>query len=446
MFKAAMKGAAALQTDVADMGDLEGGAPAFVQVEQRSTSEDWSAEFAALAKDGDAFGAPGASEGSPAVPDALGASAPQLAVQGEQPTVIAAGIADVSGGPPVPQVAALLSETQANAATLSQEDAEDAAAANEGDPFKMVKGMIKGLITKLKAEHNKDATQQEFCSKGKAQIRKQKQQKKDLLDQKAAEVRLQKASILSLTKDVAWLTGEVKRLKEMVLQNKKELGSETLLKARTDKDHKLAQDIVAKVIVIASQLCGTSFLQVSEQAVESADSKNAQCKEAIKMAKQSITAIKAMDTSNHALFGKLQAILKKVISEGKKSTIDKTRELKQAQSNKANRAESLRSAKTDLKNAVLGLKKADTAMAEMKKSCSPAVESYADRAKRRQKEIQALKDALQVLRGEAVPIAGASLAQLGGGSAEARLASVRQMLQEEPLAGLRGSMGAALGF
>merc|ERR1719313_996166 len=103
MFKAASRGASALQTDVADVGGPEPGAPpALVQVGQRSSSEDWSAEFDA-------------------------AAAVSGATQGEQPAAIAEGAPDAAGGPSAAPAASLLSEAQASAATLSQEDAEDAA-------------------------------------------------------------------------------------------------------------------------------------------------------------------------------------------------------------------------------------------------------------------------------------------------------------------------------
>merc|ERR1719326_612990 len=95
--------------------------------------------------------------------------------------------------------------------------------------------------------------------------------------------------------------------------------------------------------------------------------------------------------------------ISKAISSDAKSAQDaRETELKSSNAAKAERASELATAQKDVKEAQKELKLIDDAKSELEHSCSH-VETREEKMARRQDEINALKEALNVLSGEAIP-------------------------------------------
>merc|ERR1719378_1193887 len=104
--------------------------------------------------------------------------------------------------------------------------------------------------------------------------------------------------------------------------------------------------------------------------------------------------------------------MNKIIEDSEAAATVKQQELTQANSDKMSRVDSMATAQSDLKAARKKKATSQEAREDLEASCAPG-ESYEDRAGRRQEEIDALKNALQVLEGEAIPVlSGSSLTQV----------------------------------
>jgi len=139
------------------------------------------------------------------------------------------------------------------------------------DPFAKVKQLIDSMITRLLEEANADADHEGYCDEemGKSKITRNKLDNE--IDSLAAAVEEGKATIMTLTDDIAEAAKEVAEIDQSVAEATKMRTAEKQTNAETVKDAKSAQaavDAATKVLKDFYAKAGgaTGFLQLSSAA------------------------------------------------------------------------------------------------------------------------------------------------------------------------------------
>lgn len=311
---------------------------------------------------------------------------------------------------PVYRALSLLQEGDGMGVEELVENYDSASSGNEG-PFDNVLKMISGLIASLKAQANEEVNQHQFCQDSLSKNRRDRIAKKNNIDSLASTVRWSKMAIVRLDDDLSYLKGEMDRLTKVQATEKQELANEKKRVGVELKEHKLANEVVTKVIVILNQLCsldgaamiqdGTSLIQKQRQ-TSKVGSRFAQCKEAADLLKSGVKGLAELDKETKEYMDAYTKVSEKIASDAKDAYTSRDTEMKSTKSARAQRASELATASKDAKEAKKDLVLIQKAKQELEHSCNH-VETREEKMARRKDEIDALKEALNVLNGEAVP-------------------------------------------
>lgn len=294
-----------------------------------------------------------------------------------------------------------------------EELVENYGAAVEAGPFDKVTKMISGLIASLKAQANEEVNQHQFCQDSLSKNRRDRIAKKNSIDTLTSTIRWSKMAIVRLDDDVKYLGQEMNRLGDAMDTEIKELAAETKRVDKESAEHKLADEVITKVIVILNQLCdlgaasasllqqgsGTALIQKKSSKV---GSRFAQCKEASDLLKSASKETKALEKMTQDYLDAFTKLSNEISKDAKSAKDARDTELKSTNAARAQRASELASANKDVKEAEKELDLIDKAKDELEHSCSH-VETREEKMARRKEEIDALKEALNVLQGEAIP-------------------------------------------
>jgi|Transcript_65044 chromosome segregation ATPase len=283
-------------------------------------------------------------------------------------------------------------------------------------PFDKVQEMISGLIASLKNQANEEVNQNQFCQDSLSKNRNDRLAKKNAIDTLSSTMRWSEMAIVRLDDDVKYLEDEIKRLADEEDAEEKALTKETTRVDKELKEHKVAGEVVAKSVEILTQLCDldSSLIQRSSEFGEvgnqrssgqssSSGSRLSQCQEAANLLKDAASGLQALDKATNEYLEKYTDMSKSIKDDAKSSGDARDSELKSTKAARAQRASELATANKDIKEAQKELKLIDDAKAELEHQCSH-VETREEKMARRKDEIDALKEALNVLQGESIPV------------------------------------------
>jgi len=300
----------------------------------------------------------------------------------------------------------LLQEGEDSGMDLEQMVENYGSAVIEG-PFDGVTKMIGGLIASLKAQANEEVNQHQFCQDGLSKNRRERIAKKNGIDTLTSTIRWSKMAIVRLDDDLKYLGEEMQRLADVQAAEAKELVNENKRIGKEVAEHKLADEVITKAVVILNQLCdlkGASLLQTDSSSRKSSKigSRFGQCEEAAKLLKSASKEVKALDGATKTYQAAYKSLSEGISSGAKAAAEARNTELTSTKSARAQRASELATANKDVKEAAKELLLIDDAKKELEHSCSH-VETREEKMARRKEEIDALKEALNVLQGEAIP-------------------------------------------
>lgn len=295
--------------------------------------------------------------------------------------------------------------------------------ANSG-PFDEVTAMIKSLVASLKEEANKDTDRQQYCADSQAENLNERIKSKDALDKLTAEVRWAKTAISRLDTEIKFLKAEVPRLQNAGKKCVADISSENELVKSLDSDQKEGAQILMKVEIVVKELCqieddkkafvevnstrhkrfhgATLFLQSGRMKIRNTRYNN--CVEGLKIIQE---ALVKYDDLNKATKKYLTDFTDRVLAYKKKVDAAQTEQvasLNSASAAKAKRANELAGAEHDEKQKKEALRLLVKTKAQLEETCGPKVESPEERLQRRTDEIEALKNALNVLEGQSIPV------------------------------------------
>merc|ERR1719399_68960 len=310
------------------------------------------------------------------------------------------------------------------------------------DPFAKVKKLIDDMITRLLEEANADAEQKGFCDKELGTNKITRDKLTSEIDELDAAIEEGKALIMKMTEDIATLTKEIAELDAAVEEATKLREEEKAKNAKTIEEAKAAQDAVAAATAVlkdfyAKAAQATALVQKSSETqpasflsrhikIGSDDWQalaNPNFKGKVdKGHKEGMQTFGEKYTGQQDEAGGVLAMLEVIMSDfanvesetmaneaqsqkayddfmidAKKTKAVKSKNIEMFGADKVAAESKLQTDTKDIKATQDELLTADRYFEKLKPQCIAEPESYEDRVKAREAEIQSLKEALKIL-------------------------------------------------
>merc|ERR1719258_360881 len=265
--------------------------------------------------------------------------------------------------------------------------------AGEADPFAKVKGLITDMIATLEAEAEEDATQKAYCDKEMSEATAKKDELTAESDKLSTKIAQDKAASAKLKEEVATLQNELAdmakakadadqlRVEEKATYEKNsaemEMGIEGVKKAlsvlkeyyaKEDKSHDAAEGAGSGII---------GLLEVAESDFT-----------------KGLTEMTAEEEGAAADY-------ERYCKEDELAVVTKSKDVEYKTKEAAGLDKAVAELSGDLATVSDELKAVVSALDKLKEMCVAKPEPYAERKARREAEIAGLKEALQILEGEA---------------------------------------------
>lgn len=295
------------------------------------------------------------------------------------------------------------------AVDYGQEEAAGDLAAVSG-PFGKVTGMIKELIASLRAEANKDTTQNQFCEDGKASA--------------LNEIAAAKAEIVAAESDLQWANQSTLQQKKIMEIYEEKAKVNTKANGKIDKDfvferdrletmhkhNKDAKEVITRTLQILGDDCdvrgdSAALMQSGTDKGERRQfnvGSRSQCKKAIELLGGASDGLVELDETLKKYWSYFERFKEEAKAELAKD--DVATDMVRAKSAYLKRVSEVEDKQGELKGKKANLKLLEESFSALEQKCSPAVETAEDRMQRRAMEVEALRNALHVLEGEAVPL------------------------------------------
>jgi hypothetical protein len=284
------------------------------------------------------------------------------------------------------------------------------------DPFVKVRGILNDLVARLESDATAEQTQKSFCDTNMEAAITKRDERKAEMETLSTSIEATSAEIKELEDTIAALAEEVAALHRSIQEMTDLRNEEKALNAKTIEDADAGKLAVAGAIIALQNFYGTQFLQRDGYVPPNADregktvgdlapktftgaydGKMAESKSVIGLLEVISSDFERTSTSTAAAEATQESEY-----QTQKTSVETELGLKEASK------EAEETSKTDKETALVGFKDSlkdetglhATALTELealKASCVDAAESYAERAARREQEIEGLKDALRIL-------------------------------------------------
>lgn len=267
-------------------------------------------------------------------------------------------------------------------------DSEDSSAG----PFDAVNSMISGLIRNLKGKLADGASEQQACQEEAGKQRRKRISTKADIDKHTSDMQTGKFALTAIANNIVFQKQEQVRLKAMKAEELKELAAEQKRLAAVNVTHFHTGSVIKSTISALSQMCKPAAVGALDQ-----------CGEAKKLLGTAATSLLKLDVITAVYKTDYEAI-SKLASDGAQSGDEAAAtELIALMGQKADRNEALTGSQKALASAKLMLKNVDKAKTLHDQKCNN-IETREQKMAKRKDEIANLKDALEVLNGESIPV------------------------------------------
>jgi len=314
------------------------------------------------------------------------------------------------------------------------------------DPFVKVKGMIDAMITRLQEQAQADAAHEGFCDTemGKSKITRTKLSED--IDGLSASVESGKAHIASLKEDVASLTKEVATLVQSIKEAAAFRSTEKSTNSATVKDAEAAQAAIQSAVAVLKTFYEKASTATALLQSQAPQARKWGLKKAVKFGSDEWKALAApgsaqvdtghkegmqtfgdaytgqQDEAEYGVLGLLavvqsdfanleadtkaaeassQRAYEEFMSESMKNKAVKERTIEMANADNAAAEENLQKDKAELKTRQDELLAADRYHARLVPQCVDQGMTFKERTEARAAEVESLKEALEMLSGDA---------------------------------------------
>jgi len=263
--------------------------------------------------------------------------------------------------------------------------------AGEADPFAKVKGLITDMIATLESDAEADASHKAYCDKEMSEATAKKDELTAESDKLSTKIAQDKAASAKLKEQVATLQGELASMAKAKAAADQLRADE---KAAFDKN---SAEMKAGIEGVKKALSVLKEYYAKDSAHGSGDSSGIiglleVCESDFTKGLTEMTAEEQSAASEHEAYSK----------ENEIATVQKEQDVKYKTKEAAGLDKNVSELSTDLAGVSDELAAVVSALDKLKDMCVAKAEPYAERKARRESEIAGLKEALQILEGEAV--------------------------------------------
>jgi len=280
------------------------------------------------------------------------------------------------------------------------------------DPFVKIRGLIETMIEKLQKEANEEATHEAFCQEELGKSRKQKEDKGGAADKHKARMDTAATSIAELMQAIANLNSEVADID-------KAQGEATSLRQKENEEYKQASsdfrgsaEAVARAIeVLKNYYEGQSLLEVRSKSRRTSamqpqfgaarSDAGGTIISVLDMAQEDFTSLLA---ESEAAEEEAKAAYEKLTQENKLAKMTKEVEVKSKESEVKGLKVALEHSTEDYDSVSKELDAVNLYLAKLEPECTSKGMSYAERKAAREAELEGLKEALNILSGDAIAL------------------------------------------
>jgi len=275
---------------------------------------------------------------------------------------------------------------------IQNDEVSDSADSSAGGPFDAVNSMISGLIRNLKGKLADGASEQQACQEEAGNQRRKRISTKADIDKHTSDIQTGKFALTAIENNIVFQKQEQVRLKAMKAEELKELAVEQKRLAAVNVTHFHTGSVIKSTLSALSQMCKPAAVGALDQ-----------CGEAKKLLGSANTQLLKLDAIIAVYKTDYEAI-SKLASDGAQSGDEAAAtELIALMGQKADRNEKLSGSQKALASAKLMLKNVDKAKVLHDQKCNN-IETREQKMAKRKDEIANLKDALEVLNGESIPV------------------------------------------
>lgn len=284
----------------------------------------------------------------------------------------------------------------------------------QDDPFIKIRSMINKLIDRLLTEANEEAEKKGWCDKelmANELTRKEKTSRVEQLDARSQELT---ANIAQLSDQIAELSKQVADLSAAMSEASKLREKEKEENTLTIKDATEAQTAVARATAIlkdfyAKASTAASLIQSKQTPAPAIFDSPYQGQQAanggvLGMLEVIQSDFARLETETTSAENQAQAEHDKYIQESTVDKAQKTKDIDHKTAKKSSNQAELTSTEADLEGTKKELDSALNYYDKLKPTCVDAGVTYEERVKRREEEIQSLKEALAILNGDEVTV------------------------------------------
>jgi len=273
---------------------------------------------------------------------------------------------------------------------------EMASAATQ-DPFVKIRGLIEDMVSKLMAEANEEATQQDFCNTEKAKSKKEQDTKMMRADDLKARIDSATSAKETLAEKIKELQSEIAEIDNADSEATKIRTAEAATNKKAIKDFKAGASAVEEAIRVLKEYYASTPPSLIQTRKGSSSGNGDAASTIIAFLETSAEDFSRMATQTETDEGEAAAAYKKSMEENKAAKASKADEIKGAESEIKVLGVSLEGDHEDLKmvnkelDAVMGY------IEKLKPQCETKAMTYEEKKAKRQEEIEGLKQALSIL-------------------------------------------------
>merc|ERR1719399_2783931 len=261
------------------------------------------------------------------------------------------------------------------------------------DPFAKVKGLITDMISTLESEAEADASQKAYCDKEMSETTAKKDELTTESDSLSTKINQDKAASTKLKEEVATLQKELADMAKAKADADKLRAEEKATFEKNSAEMKLGIEGVKKALSVLKE-----YYAKADKSHGSADGAGSGIIGMLEVAESDFTkGLTEMTAAEETAAADYEAYCK----ENAIATVTKQKDVEYKTKEAAGLDKAVAELSTDLQAVTDELTAVLEALDKLKEMCVAKAEPYAERKARREAEIAGLKEALQILEGEA---------------------------------------------
>merc|ERR1719387_1598385 len=273
------------------------------------------------------------------------------------------------------------------------------------DPFTKVKGLISDMIATLEQEAEEDASQKAYCDKEMSETTAKKDELTAESDKLSTKIAQDKAASTKLKEEVATLQKELADMAKAKADADKLRAEEKATYEKNSAEMKLGIEGVKKALSVLKEY------YAKDDSHGSADGAGSGIIGLLEVCESDFTkGLTEMTAEEETAAANYEAYCK----EDEIAVVQKSQDVKYKTKEAAGLDKNVAELSTDLDTVTDELTAVLKGLDKLKEMCVAKAEPYAERKARRESEIAGLKQALEILEGEAVLLQKTSRRTLRG--------------------------------